>query len=197
MGDEFLGGGGVEEFEVFFGDGFDAIGGGVFVDDGDGGLGEDGNGRGDDFKVVSAEFLERQESLVFPGEEDIALATLGEGERRATCAGIEDRDVFVEFGDEGFGLGFVIVILLEGPAPCGEVVPTCAAGGFGVGGDDFDVRLDEVGPIVDVFGIALADEEDDGAGVGGAVGREPGLPIVGKKVGLSGRWRRYPRRGRG
>ena len=185
-GDEFLGGGGVEEFEVGLGDGFHAVGFGVFVDDGDRGFGEDGGGGGDDGEFVLAEFSEREEGFVFPGEENVALAALGEGERCAAGAGIKNGDMFIEIGDEGLGFGFVVVVLFEGPAPGGEVVPAGAAGGFGVWGDDLDAGLDEVGPVFDGLGVALADEEDDGAGVGGAVLVEAGLPVFGEEFSVGG-----------
>ena len=63
-------------------------------------------------------------------------------------------------------------------------VPACAAGGLGIGRDHRDAGLDQVGPVADGFGIALADQEDDRAGERGRIVRQPGLP-VGRKPAAS------------
>ena len=49
--------------------------------------------RHDDLELVGAEFVERQEGLVLPGEQHVADAALGEGGGRAARAGVEHRDV--------------------------------------------------------------------------------------------------------
>ena len=54
----------------------------------------------DDVELVGAEFVERQEGLVFPGEQHVADAALGEGRGRAARAGVEHRNVREELGDE-------------------------------------------------------------------------------------------------
>ena len=46
-----------------------------------------------------------------------------------------------------------------------------------VGFTDADTRLDEVVPVLDLFGVALAHEEDDGRGVGRGVLRQTFLPV--------------------
>ena len=49
---------------------------------------------------------------------------------------------------------------------------------FGLGVMIFDLRPDQVGPVVDALGVALADHEDDRGEVGQRVVRQPLLPAV-------------------
>ena len=61
-----------------------------------------------------------------------------------------------------------------------------AARGFRIGRDHFDAVLDQVAPVLDGLGIALADEEDDGRGVGGRVVLERAAPVGRDLLGLGG-----------
>ena len=83
----------------------------------------------------------------------------------------------VEIGDEVLDLGFVAAELAVGPGPGREVVPARAARGLGVRRDDLDAVLDQVAPVIDALGVALADEEDDGRGIGRRVVGELGAPV--------------------
>ncbi|MFT3784724.1 MAG: hypothetical protein QM770_00975 [Tepidisphaeraceae bacterium] len=94
--------------------------------------------------------------------------------------------MLVDAGDELLGLGFVVAVVLERPAPRGQEVPPGAAAGLGVGRHDFNAILHEVAPIPDALGVALADEEDDRAGVRRAVVLEPLLPVGVDELGLVG-----------
>jgi len=115
--------------------------------------------------------------FVLPGDEDVSHAAAHEGVGGAAGAGVEDGDVGVERGNEGAGAVGVVVEGAQGVAPGGEIVPAGAAGGLGVGGDDLDVGAREVVPVVNGFGIAGANNEDDGGGVGSGVVGEARLPV--------------------
>ena len=134
-------------------------------------------GRGHDLELVRPQFLDRQEGLVLPGQQHVAHAALHEGVRGTAGAGVEHRHVLEQLGDELLGLGFVAALLLQGIAPGGQVVPARPAGGLGIGRDDRHARLDQVVPVLDPLGVALAHQEDDGRGVGGAVVRQSLLPV--------------------
>jgi hypothetical protein len=109
---------------------------------------------------------------------DIADLLLGEGGGGAAGAGIEDGDLPVQLGDEAEGV-FLGAAALEDGAPGGEEAELAVAGGLGVGGDDFDAGADQVGPVVDALGIALADDEDEGGKVGQGAVRQPLFPAIG------------------
>lgn len=66
---------------------------------------------------------------------------------------------------------------LEAIGPGGEEVPARTAGGFRVRRDHRHVVLDQVAPVLDAFGVALAHQEHDGRGVRGAGIRQAGLPV--------------------
>ena len=68
-------------------------------------------------------------------------------------------------------------MLLQRPGPGGEEIPARAAGGFRVGGDDLDAVLDQVAPVVQALGVALAHQEDDGRGVGRVVVGQRAAPV--------------------
>ena len=116
--------------------------------------------------------------LVFPGQEHIADAPLHECGRGTAGAGVKDGHIFVELRHEFARLAFIAPVLPQGVGVGGEVIPTRAARGFRVWRDDGDAPLHEVAPILDAFRVPLADEEDDGRGVGRAVVRQALLPIL-------------------
>ena len=154
--------GGVQVFEIGGGD----FAGAAFVDDlvdnADRRFGKDGDRRRDQIELVGAEFLERQIGFVFPGDQHVANAALDKGGGRAAGAGIQHLDVGEQLFDEIPGAGLGAARLLERVTPCREVVPAGAAGGLGVGGDDGDAGFDQVVPVMDFFGVALAHQEHDG-----------------------------------
>jgi hypothetical protein len=104
-----------------------------------------------------------------------------EADGRAARAGVEHRDVLVQLGDVVLGLGLAAVLLL-GVGPGGEEVPARAAGGLRVGGDHFHARLDQIVPVLDLLGIALAHQEHDGRGVRRAGLRQALLPVLGQQL---------------
>ena len=69
---------------------------GIFVHHRHRRLGQNAQRRRDDFKLVRAEFLEREVRLVFPRQQHVADAALGKRDGRAARAGIQHRHVFVE-----------------------------------------------------------------------------------------------------
>jgi|GEM_PF-4554795 len=136
-------------------------------------------------KLVPSELVEHEEGLVLPGRQHVAEAALGEGHGRAAGAGVEDGHVLVELPDEGVGL-LRVLVLGVGVAPGGEEVPAPASGGLRVRGDDLDVGLGEVVPVLDALRVALADEEHHGRGVGQALVRLPLAPVGGDLLGQLG-----------
>ena len=149
-------------------------------------LGEDRQRRRDNLELVLAEFLAGEEGVVFPGDQHVAEAALGEGDGRAARAGVEHRRVLVDRRDEVLGLGLVAAELLFAVGPGGEIVPARAAGGLGVGGDHRNAGLGEIVPVVDALGIALVHEKHDRRGVGRRIVRQPLLPVGRDLAGLGG-----------
>ena len=133
-----------------------------FVDHRDGRLSQNRLTRGHDFKLVFAQFVGRQQRFVFPGNQHIADAAFYEGIGRTTRAGVQHFHVFIQRLDEFLGFGLVAVILMQSIAPGCQIVPAGAAGAFRVRGNDRHARFDQVVPVMDLFRVALADEEHDG-----------------------------------
>ena len=77
--------------------------------------------------LPSPNWLGRQKSLVFPGEQDIALAALGEGDGRSSRASVEDRHMLVQLTHEGLRLRIVAAIGLAGIGPGRDEVPAATA----------------------------------------------------------------------
>lgn len=197
FGDDFLCFGGVEELEVGLGDFAGAALVNDFVHDGDRRFGEDADGRRDDLVLVGAELLKDEMGFVFPREEDVSEFALDEGVGGAAGAGVEDGDVLIELGDELAGFGLIELVGLQRVAPRSEVVPARAAGSLGVWRDNFNAFADDVRPVLDVFGIALADDEDDGGGVGGRVLGELRAPVGGDQVAVGVQGLNVRRKGEG
>ena len=151
---------------------------GVLVHNGHRRFRQDRQGRHDDVELVGAAvFLQGQERLVFPCQQHVTLAVVDEGNGRTARAGVQYRHVLEQLFDVFLGLGFAAAGL-EAVGPGGEEVPACTAGGFRVGRDHRHVFLDQVAPVLDAFGVALAHQEHDGGGVWGAGVRQAGLPVL-------------------
>ena len=92
-------------------------------------------------------------------------------------------------GEQLLHIGLCGGFAAPGPAAIGpsrEEVPTRTTARLRVGRYHFHARLHQVVPILDALGVALADQEHDGRGVGGAVLRQRVLPIGGQQLALRG-----------
>jgi len=107
---------------------------------------------------------------------------------RAARAGIENRNILIETVHVVPCTRIAAAGLLPRPAPGGEIIPARPARGFRVRRDDGNSGLDEIGPVVNIFGIALAHQKYDGRGVGCTVVGEPTLPVERQELPLG----RYP-----
>ncbi|MNS84121.1 hypothetical protein D3C72_1179340 [compost metagenome] len=182
---------GVQVLQVGLGHGTRALLVHVLVHHSHSGFGQDGDRRGDHVEL-GAEFFFEQVGLVLPGDEHITLVALGKGDGGAAGAGVQHGHVAVQLGDKVLGLRVAAQLAL-GELPRGQVVPAGAARGLGVGRDHADAGLDEVVPVLDALGVALAHHENDGGGVGRAVVRQALLPVFGdpaavgvQRVGVAG-----------
>src|SRR5471030_950111 len=90
----------IEMLEIFLGDRARAAAVDRLVDDRDRRLGEDADRRRDDLDLVLAELVDRQEGLVLPSDQAVALAALDEGQSSAARAAVEHRHVGEELADE-------------------------------------------------------------------------------------------------
>src|SRR5690606_35940360 len=109
-----------------------------------------------------------------------------EGGGGTARSGVEHGDVFEEGGDVIEHLRTIAAVGFLRPGPGGEVVPAGAARGLRVRGDHANALLREVAPVLDTLRVALADDEDDRGGVGGAVLGKFGLPVLRKQLGFAG-----------
>src|SRR5690606_12302078 len=113
----------------------------------------------DDIEGVGSQFFDGKECLVLPSEQNVADATLNEGGGRAAGAAVENRNVAVKIGDELADQFFVAAEFPVGPGPGSNEVPARAARSLGVWSDHLDPVLDEIAPVGEVLGIALAHQE--------------------------------------
>ena len=147
-------------------------------------LGQDGE-RGDhDLELARPHLGLGQEGLVLPGQQHVAEPALGEGDGRAPRAGVEHRHVGEQLAEILHRRR--VAAMSRRPGIGRHVVPARAAGGLGIGRDHLHAWPDQVAPVVDVLGIALADQEDDGGRVGRGVLRQAGLPSRRDQPGLLG-----------
>ena len=94
------------------------------------------------------------------------------------AAGVEHRHVGEQLLHEGIRLGGIALVLLQRKGIGGEIGIARVARGLGVGEDDLDVIAHEVGPILDVLGVARAHQEGREGIVGrGGIG-ESGRPVL-------------------
>ncbi len=112
---------------------------------------------------------------------DVADAVVGKGGGGIGRARAEHRHVLVELLDVIARL-VLRAAAANDRAPCGQQAELAVAGGLRARRDDRDVRTDEIGPVVDVLRVSLADDEDDGRGVGLRVVRQPLCPAVGDET---------------
>ena len=71
---------------------------------------------------------------------------------------------------------------LQRIAPGRQIIPARAAGGLRIRRDDADAGLDQIVPVLDALGIALAHQEHDRRGVGRRILRQPLLPVRGDQA---------------
>src|SRR5262245_63641925 len=109
-------------------------------DDGDWRFRDDADRWRDDLDLAFG-LRKGQVRLVIPREQHVADASLDEGRRCATGAGVEHGDVLEQGRDELFRLGVVATGLPLRVLPGSQVVPARATGRLRVGRDHANSRL--------------------------------------------------------
>ena len=183
LADQMLGLRGVEKLQIGLCRLARAVGVGIALHHRHRRLGQDADRGCHDVELALAQFLLRQIGLVLPGQQHVADAALGEGDERTACAGVQHRHLAVELAHEITCL-LLRASLFQGPAPGGQIVPARATGGLGVGRDHRHPRLDQIAPVADGLGVALAYQKHDGAAVGRAVLWQAFLPVGRQQPGL-------------
>src|SRR5579862_3851263 len=112
---------------------------------------------------------------------DIADIRQGKGAGRGTGAGIEYVHVLVERFHILLRLRFRTAPRNDG-APGGEGAQLAVTGGFRIGGDDLHTGVQQVGPVVNIFRVTLADHEYDGGRVRLGVIGQTVYPAVGDQT---------------
>jgi hypothetical protein len=168
---------GVQKGEVFRGQSSRAALVDHRIDHGHRRLGQNAGGRRDNVELVG-NFGDRQMRLVFPSQQDVALTVLHERVGRAAGPVVEHQDIVENFLYELQNSFLVMVVGFVGPGPGGQIIPSGAAGSLGIGRDHADPLSSQIAPVLDVLGIALADQKDDGGSVGRAVFRQSLLPAL-------------------
>ena len=125
---------------------------------------------------------------------------LCKGDGRPASAGVEHGNVAEEFCNEVLGLRLglghcrgllgigeflqVAQLPLEHVSPGRQVIPARPARGLRMRRNHGNARLNQVGPIVNLLWIPLADEKHDGRGIRRTVMGEPLLPVGWQQAGL-------------
>ena len=188
LGFDLLRLGRVEEIEEGFRDLAGTVLVGILVNQRHGRLRQDGTAGIDDL-VLAGRLLLRQMRFIFPGQQHIADAALGEGDGRAAGAGIQHRHMLVKLGDEILGLGRIAAGALFAIGPGRQIGPAGATRCFGIGRVHLDSRFQKVAPILDLPRIALAHDENDRGRVGR--GRSAATASASRPATA---WRSWPRR---
>ena len=157
--------------------------GDVRVDPGHRRLGADTDRRIDDLELagVGCHLAQR---LVLPRELHVTDLLRRETRGRATGAGVGDGHVVQQLTQV---VGRLSRAAATGGhrAPSGEHAQLPVARRPRIRRHDRDVRVDQVGPVVNGFRIALADQKHDGRRVRHRVVRQPLLPIRGDQAALA------------
>ena len=141
------------------------------------------------------------QGLVLPGDQHVALVLPHEGDRGVASAGIEDLHVLIKLADKLLrlllgrldGLGLLGIVKLaeiaqfamQRKSPGRQVIPAGAARRLGMRRNDLHARLDQVVPVVNALGIALANQEENRRHVRTVVVGQllgAGLPILGQQA---------------
>ncbi len=92
------------------------------------------------------------------------------------AAGVQNRSLAEQLADKFLGFS-VAAALFQDVTPGGQVGVTAVSGGFRVGHNDLNAVLDQVGPVLDIFRIALAHNQYGSGSKGSAVVRQAGNPV--------------------
>ena len=95
----------------------------------------------------------------FEGYQHIADATLKENSSCVASTLGKNRNVFIKLGDEVLGL-LSGTALLENVSPCRKVGHAAIATCLGVHQNHLDPRFDQIGPVPDVLGISVSNQEE-------------------------------------
>ena len=158
-GKDILALGRVEEIEIGLGEFARAVLVSDLVDDGNREFGEQADRGGDLFELVVAILLADAARLGLEGDQHVADLALHEGGGGRAAACVENRHVVEELGDKLLHLGVVIVEGLLGVGGRGQIGVARVARGLRVGEDHLHVVAHQVVPVLDVLGVARADQE--------------------------------------
>lgn len=147
-------------------------------------LGQDRQLRYHDLELVLAQFLARQQRLVFPGQQHITDPTLHERGGCAARAGIQHRHIAEQGLHVAQGALAVALEDMVGVRPGGQIVPARATGGLRIRGHHRHARAQQVRPVMDVLGVALAHQKHNGRGVRRTVVGQARFPIGIDQLGL-------------
>ena len=148
------------------------------LDHGHGVLCHDADRGVDRIDLALAELALDRDHLGLEGDQHIANVALQEGRRRITPALAQHRHVLVELAHE-VGRLRVAAAGLAHRAPGGQVGIATVTAGLGVDDHDLDVGADQIAPILDVLGIAVAHEKQHGRCRGRSVVGELLGPVLG------------------
>ncbi len=115
------------------------------------------------------------------------MSRCGEGRGGAAAAAVEHRHVGEQLGRRTRAPARRVPRLLQRVAPGRQVGVAAVAGGLGVRHDHLQAGLDQIVPVLDALGVALAHQEHGGRGVGRGVVREALAPVGGHQAARSTR----------
>ena len=167
-----------EVLQIGFGSGACAFFVDYAVHDGNRRFGKNGVAWIDDFKLVLGQLFADVVGLIFKGNQNITDMALAEGRRCRAAAVFKHRRVFQQCGHKIFGFAFIAVIHFQTITVRTQKGVAAVAGGFRVGQNDLHAVFGQIAPVLDVFRIAFAHQENDVAGIRHGIIRQARVPIV-------------------
>jgi hypothetical protein len=168
----------VKEVQVGLGVGGRTLLGHGALDHGHRVLGHDGGAGVDRIDLALAELVVHRYDLGFKRHQHVADVALQEDAGGIAPAARQHRHVLVELAHELGGLR-VGAALGAHLAPGGQVGHAAVATGLGVDHHHLHAGLDQVVPVLDALGVALAHQEQHGGRGGRGVVREFLAPVLG------------------
>ena len=140
-------------------------------------FGKNGVAWVDNFKLVLGQLFADVVGLIFKGNQDIADMALAEGRRCRAATVFKYRRVFQQCGHKIFGFAFIAVIHFQTITVRAQKGVAAVAGGFRIGQNDLHAVFGQIAPVLNMFRITFAYQENNVAGIRHGIVRQARVPI--------------------